>query len=48
MITCDIAEEEWQATELPYAVKAQVPSVRSITDYLVVKKELHDDRTILS
>ena len=48
MITCDITEEEWQATELPYAVKAQVPSVRSITDYLAVKKELHDDRTILS
>jgi hypothetical protein len=48
MITCDIAEEEWQATELPYAVKSYVPSVRSINDYLAVKKELNDDRTIVS
>jgi len=48
MITCDIAEEEWQATELPYAVKSHVPSVRSINDYLAVKKELNDDRTIVS
>jgi hypothetical protein len=48
MITCDITEEEWQAAELPYAVKSQVPSVRSITDYLAVKKELNDDRTIVS
>jgi hypothetical protein len=48
MITCDIAEEEWQATELPYAAKSQIPSVRSINDYLAVKKELHDDRTIIS
>ena len=48
MITCDIAEEEWQATELPYAAKSQIPSVRSINDYLTVKKELNDDRTITS
>ena len=48
MITCDIAEEEWQATELPYAAKSQIPSVRSINDYLTVKKELNDDRTIIS
>jgi hypothetical protein len=48
MITCDIAEEEWQATELPYAAKSQIPSVRSINDYLAVKKELDNDRTIVS
>ena len=48
MITCDIAEEEWQTTELPYAEKSQVPSVRSINDYLAVKKELDNDRTIVS
>lgn len=48
MITCDIAEEEWQVAELPYAAKSQVPNMRSIHDYIAVKKELHDDRTIVS
>ena len=47
MITCDVAEEEWQTTALPYT-KSQVPGVRSIQDYLAVKKELDDDRAIPS
>ena len=47
MITCDIDEEEWQTTALPYT-KSQMPGVRSIQDYLAVKKELYDDRTIIS
>ena len=47
MITCDVAEEEWQTTDLPYT-KSQIPRVRSINDYLAVKKELNDDRTIIS
>ena len=47
MITCDVAEEEWQTTALPYT-KSQVPGVRSIQDYLAVKKELDDDRAFPS
>ena len=47
MITCDVTEQEWRTTALPYT-KSQVPGVRSIQDYIAVKKELDDDRAIPS